>query len=183
MTTVAIACTTGVYALLFSRLNGREGTRGKIAVARIECSNTQRQKPCEEEGDDSNRPLAAFHGSTPSRSKKNDELGHASTIHLKRAEGTRRLFRNKQRWLLSCSVICSVEKCSLSARRDERWGRRKIRAVGSSHHSKTLAHSLHKRRNRNPRRSCTNHHSRSRDIPRSPNVHLPCSTSLMLLHR
>jgi hypothetical protein len=35
MTTVAIACTTGVYALLFGRLSGREGTKGKIGVARI----------------------------------------------------------------------------------------------------------------------------------------------------
>src|SRR5262245_23893981 len=69
-TTVAIACTTGVYALLFSRLSGREGTRGKIGVARVECSNTQRQKRCEEEGDHGKRPLAAFHGSTPFRSKK-----------------------------------------------------------------------------------------------------------------
>src|SRR5262249_18297079 len=69
-TTVAIACTTGVYAFPFSRLSGREGTRGKIGVARIECSNTQRQKHCEERGDDSKRPLAAFHGSTPFRSKK-----------------------------------------------------------------------------------------------------------------
>jgi hypothetical protein len=49
-TTVAIACTAGVYAFLFSRLSGREGTRGKIGVARIECSNTQRQKHCEEGG-------------------------------------------------------------------------------------------------------------------------------------
>src|SRR5262249_21909625 len=36
----------------------------------IECSNTQRQKRCEEERDDGKRPLAAFHGSTPVRSKK-----------------------------------------------------------------------------------------------------------------
>ena len=66
---VAIACTTGVFALLFSRLSGREGTGGKIGVARIECSSTQRQKHCEEEGDHGKRPLAAFHGSTPFRSK------------------------------------------------------------------------------------------------------------------
>src|SRR5262245_19374001 len=64
-TTVAIACTTGVYALLFSRLSGCEGTRGKIGAARIECSNTQRQKHCEEERDHGNRPIAASHGSTP----------------------------------------------------------------------------------------------------------------------
>src|SRR5262245_60955873 len=76
-TTVAIACTTGVYALLFSRLSGREGTRGKIGVARIECANTQRQKHCQKEGDDGKRPLAAFHGSTPFRSKKDDVLGTA----------------------------------------------------------------------------------------------------------
>ena len=61
MTTVAIACTTGVYALLFSGQSNREGTRGKVGVARIECANTQRQKPSEEEGDDEERPLAAFH--------------------------------------------------------------------------------------------------------------------------
>ena len=65
MTTVAIACTTGVYALLFSRLSGREGTRGKIGVARIECSNTQQQKHCEEEGD---------HGSAEQR----DELAEGT---------------------------------------------------------------------------------------------------------
>src|ERR1700688_2713728 len=70
MTTVAIACATGVYALLFSRLSGREGTRCKIGVARIECSNTQRQMHYEEEGNDGKRPFAAFHGSTPFRSKK-----------------------------------------------------------------------------------------------------------------
>jgi len=64
-TTVAIACTTGVYALLFSRLSGREGMRGKISVARIECSNTQRQKHCEEEGGHGKRALAASHGSIP----------------------------------------------------------------------------------------------------------------------
>jgi hypothetical protein len=29
---------------LFSRLSGREGMRGNIGVARIECSNTQRQR-------------------------------------------------------------------------------------------------------------------------------------------
>jgi hypothetical protein len=32
---------------------------------------------CEEEGDDGKRPLAAFHGSTHSRSKKHDEFGTA----------------------------------------------------------------------------------------------------------
>src|SRR5262249_51737485 len=73
-TTVAIACTAGVYAFLFSRLSGREGTRRKIGVAPIECSNTQRQKHCEEGGDDGKRPLAAFHGSTPFRSKKPPSL-------------------------------------------------------------------------------------------------------------
>jgi hypothetical protein len=52
MTTVAIACTTGVYALLFSRLSGREGLKYKIGVVRTECSNTQRQKHREEERDD-----------------------------------------------------------------------------------------------------------------------------------
>jgi hypothetical protein len=64
MTTVAIVCTTGIYASLFSRLSGREGTKLKIGVARFECPNTQRQKCCEEEGDDGERPFTAFHGST-----------------------------------------------------------------------------------------------------------------------
>jgi hypothetical protein len=62
MTTVAIACTTGVYALLFGRLGGRESARGKIGVARIECSDIQRQKHREDDGDDGKRPLGAFHG-------------------------------------------------------------------------------------------------------------------------
>jgi hypothetical protein len=53
------------YAFLFSRLSGREGTIGKIGVARIECSNTRRQKHCEQGEDDGKRPLPAFHGSTP----------------------------------------------------------------------------------------------------------------------
>src|SRR5262249_50075095 len=78
-TTVAIACTTGVYASLFSRLSGREGTRGKIGVARIECSNTQRQKHCEEE-DHGKRPLAAFHGSTVFGSKKTTSLERRRSI-------------------------------------------------------------------------------------------------------
>ena len=64
-TTVSIACTTSVYALLFRCLNGRKVARGEIGVARIECSNTRRQKHCEEEGDDGKRPLAAFHGLAP----------------------------------------------------------------------------------------------------------------------
>jgi hypothetical protein len=58
MTTVAIACTTVVYALLFSGQSDREGTGGKIGVARIECFNTQRRKHCEEENS-GKRP--AFH--------------------------------------------------------------------------------------------------------------------------
>jgi hypothetical protein len=82
MTTVVITCTTGVYTLLFSRLSGGEGMRGKIGVARIECSNTQRQKHRGEKGD-GKRPLAAFHGSTPFRSKKNDEFGTTSQVSLK----------------------------------------------------------------------------------------------------
>src|SRR5258707_665841 len=53
------------YAFLFSRLSGHEGTIGKIGVARIECSNTRRQKHCEQGEDDGKRPLPAFHGSTP----------------------------------------------------------------------------------------------------------------------
>ena len=83
MTAVAIARTTGAYTLLFSRLSGREGTRGKIGVARIECSNTQRHKHCEEEGDDGKRSLAAFHGSTPFRSKKTTRLERRRGLSLK----------------------------------------------------------------------------------------------------
>jgi hypothetical protein len=53
-------------------LSGREGARGKIGIARIECSSSSshRQKSCEEEGNDGKRPLDAFHGSTSFRSKK-----------------------------------------------------------------------------------------------------------------
>jgi hypothetical protein len=74
MTTVAIACPTSVYALLFSCLRGREGTRCKSGIARIECSNTQQRKHSEEEGDDGKRPLAAFHGSALFRSKNTTSL-------------------------------------------------------------------------------------------------------------
>jgi hypothetical protein len=63
MTTVAIACTTGAYALLYSRLGGREDTGGEIGIARIDFSDTQQQNH-REEGDDGKRPLAAFHDST-----------------------------------------------------------------------------------------------------------------------
>src|SRR5262245_49103048 len=35
---------------------------------------------CEEYGDDGKRPLAAFHASTPSRSKKDDEFGTTSQV-------------------------------------------------------------------------------------------------------
>jgi hypothetical protein len=66
--------------LLFNRLSGCEGTRGKIGVARIECSNTQRQKHCEEEGDHGKRPIAASHGSTPFKAKKDDEFGMMSQV-------------------------------------------------------------------------------------------------------
>jgi len=53
MTTVAIACTTGVYALLFGRLRGDEGTSGKI-VTRFERNDTRRQKRCAHERNDGN---------------------------------------------------------------------------------------------------------------------------------
>ena len=49
---------------MLSGLSRRKGERGEIGVARIECSNTQRQKYCEEEGGDGKRLLAAFHSST-----------------------------------------------------------------------------------------------------------------------
>jgi len=38
---VAISRTTGIYALLFSGLSRREGARGEVGVARIECSRTR----------------------------------------------------------------------------------------------------------------------------------------------
>src|SRR5262245_53936729 len=69
-TTVAIACAAGVYAFLFRRLSGREATRGKIGVAPIDCSNTQRQKRRDERRDDGERALAACHGQIPFRSKR-----------------------------------------------------------------------------------------------------------------
>ncbi|MFY9899160.1 MAG: hypothetical protein WAK67_15390, partial [Xanthobacteraceae bacterium] len=81
MTTVAIARTTSVHALRFSRLRGHERTRGKIGVARTECSNIQRQKHCREQGGDGKRPLAAFHGSTPFRSKSFLDAGFEGFEH------------------------------------------------------------------------------------------------------
>ena len=62
---VAVSCTTAIYALLFGGVSRREGGRAEIGVARIECSSTQRQKKCEEYGDDSKRPLVTFHGPVP----------------------------------------------------------------------------------------------------------------------
>ena len=38
---VAVSCTTGIYALLFSGPSRREGERGQIGVARIEFSRTR----------------------------------------------------------------------------------------------------------------------------------------------
>src|SRR5271156_4283211 len=83
VTTVAIVYTTGIYALLFSRLSGREGTRGKIGVARIKCPNTQRQGQCEEESENGVWPFAAFHGSTPFRPKKTTSLERRRRLSLK----------------------------------------------------------------------------------------------------
>ena len=37
----AMSRTTGIYALLFSGLSRREGARGEVGVARIECSRTR----------------------------------------------------------------------------------------------------------------------------------------------
>src|SRR5215813_12078403 len=59
---VAISCTTGIYALL-SGLSRRKGERGEIGVARIECSNIQRQKYA------ANDCLLHFIAQLPSRSK------------------------------------------------------------------------------------------------------------------
>jgi hypothetical protein len=65
----AISCATDIYALLFSGLSLSKGERGEIGVARIECSRTQCQKHCEEDGDDGKRPLA-IHGPAPLDRKK-----------------------------------------------------------------------------------------------------------------
>jgi hypothetical protein len=65
MTTVAITCATGVYALLFSGLRGDEGASGRTGVARIKRTDAQGQKRGEQETDDGKSPLAGFHGSTP----------------------------------------------------------------------------------------------------------------------
>src|SRR5260370_20045696 len=66
---VTISRTTDIYALLFSGLSRREGERGEIGFARIECSRTRCQKHREEYGDDGKRPLATYHGPAPSRLK------------------------------------------------------------------------------------------------------------------
>jgi hypothetical protein len=65
MTTVVIARTTAVHALLLGRLSGREGAGGDIRLACIECRNTQGKKRRGEQGEDGERPLAVFHGSDP----------------------------------------------------------------------------------------------------------------------
>jgi hypothetical protein len=49
---VAISRTTGIYALLFGGVSRRKSEGDEIIVARIECSRTQRQKECEECGDE-----------------------------------------------------------------------------------------------------------------------------------
>jgi len=61
MKAVAISSTTGISALLFSRVSGREVTRAGIGVARIDRSNIRQQKHREESEDQGKRPLAAFH--------------------------------------------------------------------------------------------------------------------------
>jgi len=66
-TTVAVACTTGVYTLLLSRLSGRESTRGKIGVARTQCSNTQDHHHCSGDGCQQTEPYGPDHMSPPSR--------------------------------------------------------------------------------------------------------------------
>ena len=78
---VAISRTTGIYALLFSGLSRRKGERGEIGVARIECSSTQRQKKCEEYGDDSKRPLVTFHGPAP-LGRNYGEFGVTSQFYI-----------------------------------------------------------------------------------------------------
>ena len=58
-----------MYALFPGGGSRREGARGAIGVARLERSRTQRQKPGQEDGDDKEGPLAAFHGSAPELKK------------------------------------------------------------------------------------------------------------------
>ena len=65
MTTVAIVCTTGIYTSLFSRLSGREGTKCKIGVARIECSNTHRKSTAKRTKPTANDRLLDFMAQLP----------------------------------------------------------------------------------------------------------------------
>ena len=62
MTTVVIACTTGVHALPLGRLSGCQGNGGGLRLARIECANAKYGHR-EEYGNDGKHLLAAFHGS------------------------------------------------------------------------------------------------------------------------
>jgi hypothetical protein len=78
MTTVAIACPTGVYALLFSGLSTCQGIRAAIGIASIQSSNTQGQMHCDEYADDGKRPLGAFHGSAPVSIEKDGKFGAMS---------------------------------------------------------------------------------------------------------
>jgi hypothetical protein len=62
-------------------LSRRKGERGEIGVTRIECFRTQRQKECEEYGDDGKRPLATFHGPA-SLAEKHGEFGVTSQFAI-----------------------------------------------------------------------------------------------------
>jgi hypothetical protein len=75
---VAISHATAIDALLFSGVSRREGEGREIGIARIECSRAQWQKRREEYGDDGKRPLAAFHGTAPFRSKNTASLERLS---------------------------------------------------------------------------------------------------------
>jgi hypothetical protein len=74
---VAISCTTGIYAFLLGGLSRREGARSEIGITSTDYFRTQRQEDCKEYGDNSKRPLAAFHGPLP-WIEKYDELGPTS---------------------------------------------------------------------------------------------------------
>ena len=78
MAAVAIACATGVYALLFSGLSACQGIRAAIGIASIESCNTQGQEHCHEYADNGERPLDAFPGSAPIQVEKDAKFGAMS---------------------------------------------------------------------------------------------------------
>jgi hypothetical protein len=125
------------HASLFGRLSGHEGTRGKISVACIECSDTQRQKHGEEKGDDEKRLLAAFHGPTPSRSKKTMSLERRTYIAI--SWPAKAVFTSTVNSISSlgrvlaamsaCSITCDVVRGHGPVRRSAVASPRKLCAV------------------------------------------------------